>query len=68
MNVHRKVNVREAEQTAKSLLGMLGFREPETILSKYPFELSGGWRSGWYLGRYLGSFGRNLGKPGTSET
>ena len=42
MNVHRKVNVREAEQTAKSLLGMLGFREPETILSKYPFELSGG--------------------------
>ena len=42
MNVHRKVDVREAEQTAKSLLGMLGFREPETILSKYPFELSGG--------------------------
>ena len=42
MNVHRKVNVQEAEQTAKSLLGMLGFREPETILSKYPFELSGG--------------------------
>lgn len=42
MNVHRKINVREAEQTAKSLLGMLGFREPETILSKYPFELSGG--------------------------
>ena len=42
MNVHRKVNVREAERTAKSLLGMLGFREPETILSKYPFELSGG--------------------------
>ena len=42
MNVHRKVNVREAEQTAKSLLGMLGFRETETILSKYPFELSGG--------------------------
>lgn len=42
MNVHRKVNVREAEQTAKSLLGMLGFREPGTILSKYPFELSGG--------------------------
>ena len=42
MNVHRKVNVREAEQTAKSLLGMLGFREPEAILSKYPFELSGG--------------------------
>ena len=42
MNVHRKVNVQEAEQTAKSLLGMLGFRETETILSKYPFELSGG--------------------------
>lgn len=42
MNVHRKVNVQEAEHTAKSLLGMLGFREPETILSKYPFELSGG--------------------------
>ena len=42
MNVHRKVNVREAEQTAKSLLGMLGFRETEIILSKYPFELSGG--------------------------
>ena len=42
MNVHRKVNVQEAEYTAKSLLGMLGFREPETILSKYPFELSGG--------------------------
>ena len=42
MNVHRKINVREAAQTAKSLLGMLGFREPETILSKYPFELSGG--------------------------
>ena len=42
MNVHRKVNVQEAKQTAKSLLGMLGFREPETILSKYPFELSGG--------------------------
>ena len=42
MNVHRKVNVQEAEQTAKRLLGMLGFREQETILSKYPFELSGG--------------------------
>ena len=37
MNVHRKVNVQEAEQTAKSLLGMLGFRETEIILSKYPF-------------------------------
>lgn len=42
MNVHRKVNMRETEQTAKYLLEMLGFRETETILSKYPFELSGG--------------------------
>ena len=49
MNVHRKVNVREAEQTAKSLLGMLGFRETETILSKYPFELSGGMRFCWLM-------------------
>ena len=42
MNVHRKVSVKETEQAAKRLLGMLGFRETETILSKYPFELSGG--------------------------
>lgn len=39
---HEDVNKKQAKTRAVNVLSKLEFREPEKILNKYPFELSGG--------------------------
>jgi peptide/nickel transport system ATP-binding protein len=44
LHLHRNVSVEEGRRLAASMLGRVGFPDPEKALRTYPFELSGGLR------------------------
>ncbi|MBP0979811.1 MAG: ABC transporter ATP-binding protein [Oscillospiraceae bacterium] len=42
IKAHKKLNKKELESYCFSLLKQVGFKDPEFVLEKYPFEISGG--------------------------